>query len=86
MQKKLNEIITIYGFGCEFDIAELTNNFEDAQNLIKALHENNLVEKNQLTGKYYLSDIFTCNNFLSQYLKEEKQESQKKNPRENVQL
>ncbi len=75
--KNLNDIINIYGFGCEFGIEDLVNNFEDADGVIDSLAEHDLVEKNQLSGKYYLSDIFTCNSFLAQYLKEDEKKAPK---------
>ncbi len=75
--KNLNEIINIYGFGCEFGMEEIISVFDDADNVIESLKEEGLVEKNQLSGKYYLSDIFTCNNFLAKHLKEEEDESPK---------
>ena len=74
--KILNEIINIYGFGCEFNKEELASNFDNIDHAMESLIENNLVELNQLSGKYYLTDIFTCNTFLSQYLKEEEKETQ----------
>jgi len=73
--RNLNEIINIYGFGCEFSKEELVNDFDNIEEVIKSLTENDLIEKNQLSGKYYLSDIFTCNNFLSQYLSEKESEA-----------
>ena len=74
--KTLNKIINLYGFGYEFGKDELANTFENIDEVIKTLTENDLVELNQLSGKYYLTDIFTCNTFLSQYLKEEEKETQ----------
>ena len=74
--KILNEIIDIYGFGCEFSKEELVNKFNNIDEVVESLSKNDLIEKNQLSGKYYLSDIFTCNNFLSQYLIEEEKESE----------
>lgn len=72
--ESLNEIIDIYGFGCEFSAEELFANFKDADILLESLTENGLVEKDPLSGNYYLSDIFTCNNFLSEHLNNEKDE------------
>ena len=54
--KNLNEIINIYGFGCEFGMEEIISVFDDADNVIESLKEEGLVEKNQLSGKYYLSN------------------------------
>lgn len=73
--KSLNDIINIYGFGCEFSKEELVDNFENIDKILESFEKHDLIEKNQLSGKYYLTDIFTCNIFLSQHLKEESKES-----------
>lgn len=54
--ESLNEIIDIYGFGCEFSAEELFANFKDADRLLESLTENGLVEKDPLSGNYYLSE------------------------------
>ena len=69
--KTLNEIIDIFGFGCEFSPEELYNHFDNPKEAIESLMEHELIEKNQISDKYYLTDIFTCSSFLSQHLKEE---------------
>ena len=58
--KTLNELIDIYGFGCEFSPEELYNHFDNPQEVMESLKEHGLIEKNQISDKYYLSDIFTC--------------------------
>lgn len=74
----LDELINTFGFGCEFSEAELYKQWKNANEIINRLIENDLIEKNQLSNKYYLTDIFTCNTFLSQYLiKNETPESER---------
>ena len=68
--ENLNKIIDIYGFGCEFTLQDLSNHFDDAGDVIKSLKKEDLILKNQITERYYLADIFTCNNFLSENLAE----------------
>ena len=68
---KLNELIDIFGFGCEFTPEEIANHFENPSEVVESLKKHELIEKNQVSGRYYLTDIFTCNSFLSQYLKED---------------
>ena len=58
--KTLNEIIDIFGFGCEFSPEELYNHFDNPKKAIESLMECELIEKNQISDKYYLTDIFTC--------------------------
>lgn len=70
--KTLNEIIDIFGFGCEFGPEELFTHFNNPNEVIESLKEHELIEKNQISNKYYLSDIFTCTTFLSKHLKEDK--------------
>ena len=72
--KTLNKIIDIFGFGCEFSPEELYNHFDNPKETIESLMECELIEKNQISDKYYLTDIFTCSSFLSQHLKEEETE------------
>ncbi len=72
--KTLNKIIDIFGFGCEFSPEELYNHFDNPKEAIESLMECKLIEKNQISDKYYLTDIFTCSSFLSQHLKEKKTE------------
>ena len=76
--ENLNEIINIYGFGCEFSLDDLFNHFNDADDIIKSLKKEDLILKNQITDRYYLSDIFTCNNFLSKHLPDMKKNSPSK--------
>lgn len=76
--KTLNELIDIYGFGCEFSPEELYNHFDNPQEVMESLKEHGLIEKNQISDKYYLSDIFTCSSFLTQHLKEDKTEEEKR--------
>lgn len=71
LAKILDEMIEKFGFGCEFGLDDMFAYFENPDEIIKSLTENGLVEKNQITDKYYLTDIFTCNSFLKEYLKEE---------------
>ena len=66
--KTLNELIDIFGFGCEFDIEELFNHFNNPKEVIESLKKHGLIEKNQVSDRYYLSDIFTCSTFLTQHL------------------
>lgn len=66
--EKLNEMIDIFGFGTEFGLEDLSNYYPEAENMLEKLIDNDLIERNPLSGKYYLTDIFTCNNFLSQHL------------------
>ncbi|MEE1336129.1 hypothetical protein [Methanobrevibacter sp.] len=73
---KLNELIDIFGFGCEFTPEEIANHFENPFEVVESLKKHELIEKNQVSGKYYLTDIFTCSSFLSQYLKEDEKESE----------
>lgn len=70
--KNLNRLINIYGFGCEFSAEELFTRFNNANKLLDSLIKNGLVEKDPLSNNYYLSDIFTCNNFLTEHLKEDR--------------
>ena len=71
LAKILDEMIDRFGFGCEFRLEDLFAYFENPEEILKSLTENGLIEKNQITSKYYLTDIFTCNNFLKEYLNEE---------------
>ena len=75
--KTLNELINIYGFGCKFSPEELYNHLDNPQEVMESLKEHGLIEKNQISDKYYLSDIFTCSSFLTQHLKEDKTEEEK---------
>lgn len=68
--KTLNEIIELIGFGAEFDIDDLIEAFPNPDTVIDELLEHDLLEKNPITNKYYLTDIFTCNSFLTQHLTE----------------
>ena len=51
--------------------------YRNPKEAIESLMECELIEKNQISDKYYLTDIFTCSSFLSQHLKEEETEEDK---------
>lgn len=69
--KTLNELIEIFGFGCEFTLEDLYNHLNNPKEAIESLEKHDLIEKNQVSDRYYLSDIFTCTSFLSEHLIEE---------------
>ena len=67
----LNNLIDKFGFGVEFTKEDLFNYFEsekEADLKIKLLIENDLLNQDILSNNYYIADIFTFNNFLSEYL------------------
>ena len=67
----LNNLIDKFGFGVEFTKEDLFSYFEsekEADLKIKLLIENDLLNQDILSNNYYIADIFTCNNFLSEYL------------------